>query len=153
VRLVRLVRWSVDLVKKLALGLGLVVLAALGTVFAWKVVGNDTNKGALTLATQPQLTIATTPTIRSPNGDYSIVVANDGITLDGPGGSVEIGAAGIAVKGTGNVQVQAPLVRLCGSGGRPVARQNDPVVGSVGGGGGPLVGGQIAQGSPTVLAC
>ncbi len=164
--------------KKLLLGLGVVVLAALGSVAAWKLVDDSGREGALTLSTTPQLAPLTpAPSMKSPNGDYSIVVGNSGITLSGPNGSVELDGGGILVKSSGNTvsvtpgaidissaataSVRGSIVRLgCSSGGQPVARMGSPVQvnGTVSlgpnGGTAPVVStGTITQGSPTLFAC
>jgi hypothetical protein len=153
-------------VKKLALGLGLVVFAGLGTVLAWKIVGSDSSEGALTLAEQPR-TIQPVPDgarLTSPNGDYEIAVTDDGITWKGPGGSISVTPGGVTVKsntqlpiqGAAALSLEAAQVRLCGgSGGRQLARVGDFVsAGPIITPAGPVPQpGPIVQGSPKVLAC
>lgn len=165
------------MVKKLLLGLGVVTLAAVGSVAAWRLVDDSGREGALTLSTTPQLTIPskTAPSMRSPNGDYSVVVGNSGITLSGPSGSIEIDGGGVLVKSSSNTVEITPgaidissaasatfrgaVVRLgCASGGQGVVRNGQvPVQGqvTVGSNGGtfPIQGSALLLGSPTVLAC
>jgi uncharacterized Zn-binding protein involved in type VI secretion len=60
--------------------------------------------------------------------------------------------ATLDLKASATATLRGSMVHVgCASGGRPVARQNDQVVGSASPGG--SVSGQIAQGSPTVLTC
>jgi hypothetical protein len=46
-------------------------------------------------------------TFRSPNGSYSLVVADDGIVLDGPPGSIKLSSTGVEVVADRNVSVSA----------------------------------------------
>jgi hypothetical protein len=166
------------MMKKLLLALGVVVLAVAGSIVAWRLADDEPQrKGVLTLATTvPQLTVATGPSMTSPNGDYRIVVADSGITLAGPNGSVKIDSAGVLVKSSsnsvsvspttvdiaasGSASVRGTLVRIgCSSGGQPVLRGNSPIAVqgqvSVGPDGGtfPIQANALPQGSATVLAC
>jgi hypothetical protein len=46
-------------------------------------------------------------TFQSPNGSYSLVVADDGIVLNGPPGSIKLRSTGIEVNAANNVSVNA----------------------------------------------
>jgi hypothetical protein len=46
-------------------------------------------------------------TFRSPNGSYSLVVADDGITLEGPPGSVRLRSSGVDVVVSSGFSVNA----------------------------------------------
>jgi hypothetical protein len=99
----------------------------------------------------------------SPNGLYTLDVADTGIRLEGPGGEITLGSGGITVTGTGSATLQASgtvsvrgaSVQLNGCG-APVARAGDFVDLSGGvstGVGSPLAGlGQILPGSATVCS-
>lgn len=96
----------------------------------------------------------------SPNGEYSIAVADDGISMVGPSGAILLDGSGVTVSGI-QVSLDADTL-LEASGGSlteidggtialnggcaPVARLGDPVSGDPG-------GGQILDGSSTVLTC
>jgi hypothetical protein len=100
------------------------------------------------------------PTV-SPNGNFRIDVADNGITLQGPGSSVKLTAAGVTVnaptvtvQGSGQTSVKGSILKLDGGqtlingGCVGVARQNDLVTKPGNGGTGPIV-----TSSQTVRAC
>ncbi len=120
--------------KRILLG-GTVVAVVLVIFFAaWETMGDHPIRPAA---------LAAGPTsIESPNGLYRIDVTDTGILLISPSVQVKVES--------GQVKVQAPLVRLCGAGGRPVARQGDIVQTS---GDMNHQVGPITQGSPTTYVC
>ena len=115
--------------RKVLLGSTAVGLVVVLFFAAWEAMGDDPIRPAA-LAAVPATSL------ESPNGLYKIEATDTGILLSGPGVLVKVDGA--------QVRVQAPLVRLCGGGGRPVARLGDLV---------PAAPGPIAQGSPTTLVC
>ena len=115
--------------KRILLGSTVVGLVVVAFFAAWEFMGDDPVRPAA-LAASPA------SSLESPNGVYKIEVTDGGILLSGPTVQVKVDGA--------QVRVQAPIVRLCGSGGRPVARQGDIV---------PAAPGPIAQGSPTTFVC
>jgi hypothetical protein len=81
-------------------------------------------------------------TFTSPNGQFSVTVADSGITLTGPSGSIKLDAVGLDLNGA--------LITLNGAGScAPAARQGDQVTANLQGIAGPISA-AIAQGSPTV---
>lgn len=130
--------------------IALVVAVVIGVV-VWRTSDDDSRReGALIQG-------VTGPVMSSPSGDFSLSVQDNGIVMKGPSSSVELTGAGLLLKSTGTlsiqgsgpgVTVQGAIVNLCGGGGKPVARQGDPVV--VSGLGAP---GQITQGSTTTFVC
>lgn len=104
--------------------------------------------------------------LRSANGEYEVNVTDKGIVWRGPTGSINLTVGGVTLKsspplriqGSGLISVQGTTVRLCGSGGSPIARVGDLTQATVvptppAGLPGTPVAGPITQGSPTVLAC
>ena len=82
-------------------------------------------------------------TFTSPDGQYSVNVADTGVTLIGPSGSIKLTGSGLDLNGT-LLTLNGGVTCL------PAARQGDQVTGTALEFGGPILGGSIAQGSPTV---
>jgi hypothetical protein len=63
------------------------------------------------------LVIDTSPTqLVSPDGKFVVEATNTGARLRGPGGSVEVGTAGVTVTGTGQIEIKSPgVVQIRGS--------------------------------------
>lgn len=117
--------------KKIVLGSTVVALVVVVFFAAWEFMGDDPIRPAALAA--PAAT-----SLESPNGLYRIEATDGGILLSGPGVQVRVDGA--------QVRVQAPVVRLCGGGGRPAARLGDLV--QIANQTGPIV-----QGSPSTFVC
>ncbi len=120
--------------KKVLLGSTVTAVLIVVLFAAWEFMGDH--------PVRPSALAAETTSIESPNGLYRIDVTNSGILLIAPSVQVRVDAT--------QLRVQAPLVRLCGSGGQRVARLGDLVQTS----GGPSNQvGPIVQGSTTTFVC
>jgi hypothetical protein len=108
-------------------------------------------------------------TSTSPDGRFTLSVTNAGISLKGPGASLEVDPTAVKIKadgtakvdgattevrGAGTLKVTGGIVRLGGSAGcAPAAKVGDTVTGNTTIGSASLVNGRIATGSPTILVC
>jgi hypothetical protein len=100
----------------------------------------------------------------SPNGLYSIEVTDNGLSLQGPGGAIELTGTSININGTSNVkinsmvktEIKGSLITLNGSC-TPVSGAGDtvniPSLPVVGGSTGTGIGTILPSGVPTVLFC
>ncbi len=156
------------MVRAIVVAAATTLLALGGSFAAWTLADNSRRNAAFTvsvpetfqtLETQPE----PGPRLTSPSGEFDVAVTDSGITWKGPGGSIRITPGGVTLKssakltvqGAGIVTLGGAQVKLCGSGGTPIARVGDLVdSGFVLTPGGPIPRrGPIIQGSKTVLAC
>jgi hypothetical protein len=100
----------------------------------------------------------------SPNGLYSIEVTDNGLSLQGPGGAIELTGTSININGTANVkinsmvttEIKGSIITLNGAC-TPVAGTGDhvniPSLPVGGGSTGTGIGTILPSGTPTVLFC
>lgn len=151
--------------RALFVGAAVTILAAAGSMAAWRLADGSRDLAAFTISTMELTTVrgeVPGPRLTSPGGAYVVAVTDSGIVWTGPGGSINVTAGGVTLKstaalsvqGSGLVHLRGTQVRLCGSAGTPVARVGDLTNAAVFFTPSPVPrSGPIFQGSTTVSAC